>query len=173
RELRVLTVDGRVDQDGVVGFEIEAGDRVRHEQERLAAWMARMQPGAIGGRTEVAQPSRMERDPSRRKSPTTDAIPFDYPGALWPATSNVLRPSGDWLFVRWIADLVTPGSTHTGVSILVSGAEVSSFTIPAGERSVEHTTGIWATRVDRVQVAITSAGAGAAGLTITPIYRVG
>lgn len=174
QEMRVLTVAGRVDQDGVVGFEIEAGDRVRHEQERLAAWMARMQPGAIGGRTEVAQPSRVERDPSRRKEPTTDAIPFDHPGPLATgATSNVLRPSGDWLFVRWIADLVTPGSTNTGVSILVNGVAVASFVIPAGERSVEHTTGIWATRVDRVQVQITSAGAGAAGLTVTPIYRVG
>lgn len=173
QEVRVLTVAGRVDQDGVVGFSVEAGDRVRHEQERLEAWMARMQPGAIGGRTEVAQPSRVERDPSRRKTPTTDATPFDHPGPLTESTSNVLRPSGDWLFVRWIADLVTPGSTSTSVSILVNGSAVSSFVIPPGERSWEHTTGIWTTRVDRVQVQITTAGTGAEGLTVTPIYRVG
>jgi hypothetical protein len=172
-QVRVLTLAASVDRDGVVAYEIEAGDRVQLERERLDAWLRRMQPGAIGGRTEVAQPVRNEREIARRKTPTADATPFSQDGPVTASTSGILRPTGDWLFVRWVADLVSPGTTGTTIAILVNGTPVSSFTIPANERKAEHTTGIWTTPVDTVQVQVTSAGSGAEQLTVTPIYRVG
>lgn len=173
QQVRVLTLAASVDRDGLVSYEIEAGDRVQLERERLDAWLRRMQPGAIGGRTEVAEPTRNEREIARKKSPLTDAIPFDYPGALGVEVSNVLRPSSDWLFVRWIIDLVTAGSTSTTLAILQNGSTVETITIPASTSSMEHIYSMWATSSDRIQVQVTSAGTGAEGLTVTPIYRVG
>lgn len=176
QSVRVLSIGATVDEDGRVSYELEAGDRVRFEDERLKAWLERQAPGFIGGRTEVAQPSRRDRGISKERAPVTEAEGFEIAGLLSDVgdpVSNVLRPTARWCFVRWVADLRTPGSSSTVVDILVNEVPVGSVVVPAGARHVTHTTLVYAGPDDRVQMELVSAGSGARGLVVKPIYRVG
>jgi hypothetical protein len=176
QRVRVLTLSGSVDDNGLVSFGLEAGDRVKHNQERMDAMLRRMLPGTIGGRTEVAEPDRFLRGIAEKKPAVTEARGFEITGLLSEATdpvSNILRPTARWCFVRWVADLKTPGSSSSVFAILVNDGPVGWLTIPAGERSATLTSMIYAGPGDRVQMEMLSAGAGARGLTVTPIYRVG
>lgn len=106
----------------------------------------------------------------------TEAEGFEIAGLLSDVedpVSNVLRPTARWCFVRWVADLRTPGSSSTVVDVLVNEVPVESVVVPAGERNVTHTTLVYAGPDDRVQMELVSAGSGARGLVVKPIYRVG
>lgn len=174
-EVRVLDIGLAEPEDGLrTDYDLVAGDRVMNEDERLKAWLQTKEPGTIGGRVMAAQPTRRDLAISTRAVPVAEQTPFSLSGPLFPGPSGVVfRPPWRMLFVRWVADLGTAGTTGTVLRVLRN--EVSNpawtWTVPAGEVTGSVVTAIEGSNVDRFQIEIVTAGVNAEDLTVVPIAR--
>jgi hypothetical protein len=94
---------------------------------------------------------------------------FDFPGPISTVTSDCFAPVNNVTFTKYTIVLATEGSTATDISILLDGNSVDTLSI-AG--STQITSGTLSTPItmtagtDFVQVQITTAGTGAAGLSV-------
>jgi len=107
-----------------------------------------------------------------RKTPTPVHEPcvFSFDGALVASISPRWYNQSGRTLGRWVAVLVTAGSTDTVLHILVNGTSELAITIPAGYDRITSATLLDVhPEHDVVQVEIVTAGTDASGLTVQAV----
>lgn len=164
--VRVQSWSVSCDEDGLVGFQIEAGDRIAEGQERMENWLARMADGAIGGQTLQALPDRFDRFRYSASTIVAREKSFHRLATDDVGESDPWTMSAPGILTDYTVDL--PDGDGAAFSVLVNGTVVDSVTVSAGVTS-EDVVGLAVTveRGDQVSVSTTSAVAAVVNIRVS------
>jgi hypothetical protein len=93
-------------------------------------------------------------------------IPFSFDGVLSVKESPPIRPRWGGRLTVLAVSFGTAGSTDTVLEVKRNGTTVATVTVPASTEDYNGTVGVrFAAGVDRLTLAVVTAGTGAAGMT--------
>ncbi len=128
----VESITGRVD-DSKVLFDIEAGDLLFSQEERVMSWLQRMSDGAMGGRTSQSTSTKNEPD---RQLVAAELRPlrFHRPAAVTVVESPPDTPEETAKIGSWVATVDPVQASNVNVTLYIN--HVSSgvtATVVAGD----------------------------------------
>lgn len=133
-----------VDQDGQIGYEIEAGDLIRSRVEQIDGWLKRMADGAIEGQTRQALPTRGDTFLYSAATVTQKHVTFDRDAS----STEIESPphvAVEWGMLQEITAAIPDGEAFDA-DVLVNGAVGASISSAGG--TTETVVGL-AVEVDR------------------------
>lgn len=139
--------------------------RRRAFQQRLTGAIESMIPGTVGGRVAGASPVR--HTPTSLGGSPPSPVQFSLPGSVTASLSGPWMPDEDMTLVSVRALLGTAGTSSTVVTVYVNGSSVGTVTLASGATSAQADIYVELVRnTDVVTLGVTTAGAGAAMLTV-------
>lgn len=181
---RVVSITVDEDDDGVITFTPELESPMAVEVQRVRTWLGRLSSGTLNGRSNLASIATSvssEIIPGGRQEITTQVFSQQVVEAL---ESPSWQPARRSRFTFVDITLLVPGSTATVIEVRKNGValtwnqngtDTTQFLVPAG---VYHVIGILndqdivVEELDRITMAVTTAGTGAEQLSVNCFFAV-
>lgn len=149
-------------------YVVELSSPLAERASNAARWLARVQPGGLGGISPVSgTASDLGSGIPSGVLSEIHAVTANMPGAVVLDTSDPWPASQRVRLYRFATALATAGSTSTMVKVAVNGADVHTVVIPASYTEHDGFMGdIYLTKGDVLTLEVTAAGTGAEGLVV-------
>jgi hypothetical protein len=135
--VRVLSWEIAMDNNGLVTYQIEAGDLITYATEQIDRWLQRMADGALQGVSPQSMPTRPDTFQYSSSSLPSTPITFERTATVTDPKSHPFPVDNFSLIVDFSARLGTGTpvrSTNVVCSVQINGKTVGTCTIPAGQR---------------------------------------
>jgi hypothetical protein len=165
---RVTGITYAQDDDGIIGFVPDMGPLGELAEEELQRAIRRMLIGSLVGATDAFAPTAVRTSTPEKHDPALQPMIFNYPGALAASIISarwyVRRPA---VATKITYSLQTAGTSTTTVTLLKNGSTWQTLSgLTTGVNKADAIISQLLAKDDYIQATVTTAGTGAADLTV-------